>query len=48
MNAIAPGYIETDNIAPIRADAKRNDEILKRITGDHWGKTNELRGELFF
>ncbi|QIW62611.1 2-dehydro-3-deoxy-D-gluconate 5-dehydrogenase KduD [Mycoplasmopsis gallinacea] len=48
VNAIAPGYIETANTAPIRADEKRNAEILSRIPAGHWGKTEELMGTIVF
>lgn len=47
-NAIAPGYIETANTAPIRADEKRNAEILSRIPAGHWAKTEELMGTIVF
>ncbi|MCF6418614.1 2-dehydro-3-deoxy-D-gluconate 5-dehydrogenase KduD [Furfurilactobacillus rossiae] len=43
VNAIAPGYIKTAN-APIRADEKRNAEILGRIAAGHWGEPFELMG----
>lgn len=36
INAIAPGYIATANTAPIRADEKRNAEILGRIPAARW------------
>lgn len=48
INAIAPGYIETANTAPIRADKERNQEILSRIPANHWAKTNELMGAMVF
>lgn len=44
VNAIAPGYIKTANTAPIRADKKRNDEILGRIAAGHWAEPYELMG----
>ncbi|MBP2033872.1 2-deoxy-D-gluconate 3-dehydrogenase [Clostridium algifaecis] len=47
-NAIAPGYIETANTAPIRADKERNQEILSRIPANHWAKTSELMGAMVF
>lgn len=37
VNAIAPGYIESANTAPIRADAERNKSILDRIPANKWG-----------
>lgn len=48
VNAIAPGYIKTSNTAPIRADEKRNKEILDRIPAGHWGEPNELMGVAVF
>ncbi|MGL5055308.1 MAG: 2-dehydro-3-deoxy-D-gluconate 5-dehydrogenase KduD [Fusobacteriaceae bacterium] len=48
INAIAPGYIETANTAPIRADEKRNNEILSRIPAERWGKTSDLVGGAVF
>jgi len=48
INAIAPGYIETNNTAPIRADSKRNDEILARIPASRWGKIEDLVGTAIF
>lgn len=48
INAIAPGYIETANTAPIRADENRNNEILSRIPAGRWGKTSDLMGTVVF
>ncbi|MGL5379485.1 2-dehydro-3-deoxy-D-gluconate 5-dehydrogenase KduD [Clostridium sp.] len=48
INAIAPGYIETANTAPIRADENRNKEILSRIPAERWGKTSDLMGAVVF
>lgn len=48
INAIAPGYIETANTAPIRADEKRNTEILSRIPDGRWGQTSDLVGGAVF
>jgi 2-deoxy-D-gluconate 3-dehydrogenase len=48
VNAIAPGYMETDNTAPLRADTKRNSEILARIPAGRWGKPEELQGAAVF
>ncbi|TCO74547.1 2-dehydro-3-deoxy-D-gluconate 5-dehydrogenase KduD [Marinisporobacter balticus] len=47
-NAIAPGYIKTENTAPIRADEKRNQEILSRIPAGKWGEINDLMGTIVF
>lgn len=48
INAIAPGYIETANTAPIRADEKRNAEILGRIPAARWGKPEDLAAAAVF
>lgn len=48
INAIAPGYIETANTAPIRADEKRNSEILSRIPANRWGQVSDLVGAAIF
>ena len=48
INAIAPGYIETANTAPIRADENRNNEILSRIPCERWGKVQDLMGTVVF
>jgi len=48
VNAIAPGYMETDNTAALRADAKRNAEILARIPAGRWGRPEELQGAVVF
>ena len=48
INAIAPGYIETANTAPIRADESRNAEILSRIPAGRWAKPADLMGVVVF
>ena len=48
VNAIAPGYIESANTAPIRADAERNKSILERIPAEKWGTPYDLMGTVVF
>ncbi|MFB9759239.1 2-dehydro-3-deoxy-D-gluconate 5-dehydrogenase KduD [Ectobacillus funiculus] len=48
INAIAPGYVETANTAPIRADKKRNAEILSRIPANRWATPADLMGAVVF
>ncbi len=48
VNAIAPGYIATNNTAALRADAKRNGEILARIPAGRWGEPDDLAGAAVF
>jgi 2-deoxy-D-gluconate 3-dehydrogenase len=47
-NAIAPGYMATDNTAALRADEKRNAEILARIPTGRWGTPEDLQGAVVF
>ncbi len=48
VNAIAPGYMATDNTAPLRQDAKRSEEILQRIPAGRWGMPADLQGVAVF
>ncbi|WP_105617354.1 2-dehydro-3-deoxy-D-gluconate 5-dehydrogenase KduD [Vallitalea okinawensis] len=48
VNAIAPGYMATDNTAPLRADEKRSAEILGRIPANRWGLPEDLAGPIVF
>ena len=48
VNAIAPGYMITDNTAPLRSDPVRNKAILDRIPAGHWGDPEELQGAVVF
>ncbi len=48
VNAIAPGYMATENTAPIRADAARAESILARIPAGRWGETDDLKGPVVF
>jgi 2-deoxy-D-gluconate 3-dehydrogenase len=48
INAIAPGYMATDNTAPIRADAERSSSILDRIPAGRWGEPADLMGTVVF
>lgn len=48
INAIAPGYVATANTAPIRADEKRNAEILSRIPAGRWADPSDLMGTVVF
>ena len=48
INAIAPGYIETANTEPIRADKNRNNEIISRIPAAKWGQPSDLMGTVVF
>jgi 2-dehydro-3-deoxy-D-gluconate 5-dehydrogenase len=48
VNAIAPGYISTDNTAALRADLERNTAIIARIPAGRWGKPDDLSGAVVF
>jgi 2-deoxy-D-gluconate 3-dehydrogenase len=48
VNAIAPGYFVTDNTSALRADPKRNAEILARIPAGRWGDADDLAGAAVF
>jgi 2-deoxy-D-gluconate 3-dehydrogenase len=48
VNAIAPGYIATDNTAALQADANRNKTILERIPAGRWGNPDDLAGAVVF
>jgi 2-deoxy-D-gluconate 3-dehydrogenase len=48
INAIAPGYMATDNTAQLRADAARNQSILDRIPANRWGEPADLGGTAVF
>jgi 2-dehydro-3-deoxy-D-gluconate 5-dehydrogenase len=48
VNAVAPGYIATENTRPIREDAKRNQSILDRIPEGRWGTPEDVAGGCVF
>lgn len=48
VNAIAPGYMSTNNTAQLRADAERSSEILERIPAGRWGLPSDLMGPVVF
>ncbi|MBN1440438.1 MAG: 2-dehydro-3-deoxy-D-gluconate 5-dehydrogenase KduD [Anaerolineales bacterium] len=48
VNAIAPGYMATENTAPLRADPKRSAAILERIPAGRWGIPDDLKGIAVF
>jgi 2-deoxy-D-gluconate 3-dehydrogenase len=48
VNAIAPGYIATDNTAPLMADPERSPAILARIPAGRWGQPEDLAGVVVF
>ena len=48
VNAIAPGYISTDNTVALRNDPARNKAILERIPAGRWGEPEDLQGMAVF
>jgi 2-dehydro-3-deoxy-D-gluconate 5-dehydrogenase len=48
INAIAPGYIATDNTKPLREDEARNKAIQERIPAGRWGTPEDLMGTVVF
>ncbi|WP_143017392.1 SDR family oxidoreductase [Catalinimonas alkaloidigena] len=48
VNAIAPGYIATDNTAALRDDAERSTSILARIPAGRWGDPDDFKGAAVF
>jgi 2-deoxy-D-gluconate 3-dehydrogenase len=48
VNAIAPGYMATNNTAALRADETRNRQILERIPAGRWGNPDDLAGAAVF
>lgn len=48
VNAIAPGYFETNNTSALRADEARNRDILARIPAGRWGRPSDLAGAAIF
>jgi 2-deoxy-D-gluconate 3-dehydrogenase len=48
INAIAPGYMATDNTTALRADEERSAQILARIPAGRWGTTADLQGAAIF
>jgi 2-dehydro-3-deoxy-D-gluconate 5-dehydrogenase len=48
VNAIAPGYMATDNTAALQADPARNQAILERIPAGRWGDPVDLQGTAVF
>ena len=48
VNAIAPGYMRTDNTRQLRDDAQRTAEITARIPAGRWGEPEDLAGAIVF
>jgi 2-deoxy-D-gluconate 3-dehydrogenase len=48
VNAIAPGYMRTDNTAALQQDETRNRQILERIPAGRWGEPEDLNGAAVF
>lgn len=48
VNAIAPGYISTDNTEALRKDQERSTAILSRIPAGRWGEPDDFKGAIVF
>jgi 2-dehydro-3-deoxy-D-gluconate 5-dehydrogenase len=48
VNAIAPGYMATNNTQALREDVKRNQEILDRIPAGRWGLNDDMMGAVVY
>ncbi|MEM1108955.1 MAG: SDR family NAD(P)-dependent oxidoreductase [Planctomycetota bacterium] len=48
VNAIAPGYISTDNTEALRNDPNRAEQILGRIPANRWGEPEDFKGPVVF
>lgn len=48
VNAIAPGYMATNNTCALREDEERNQAILERIPAGRWGVPKDLQGPVVF
>ncbi|MBN2130999.1 MAG: 2-dehydro-3-deoxy-D-gluconate 5-dehydrogenase KduD [Sedimentisphaerales bacterium] len=48
VNAIAPGYMATENTRPLREDKARNAAILSRIPAGRWGDPEDIQGAVVF
>ena len=48
VNAIAPGYMRTDNTKALQQDETRNRQILERIPAGRWGEPSDLAGPAVF
>ncbi|MGA3202711.1 MAG: SDR family NAD(P)-dependent oxidoreductase [Bryobacteraceae bacterium] len=48
VNALAPGYVETDNTSALRADPHRARAILSRIPANRWGMPDDFKGATVF
>jgi 2-deoxy-D-gluconate 3-dehydrogenase len=48
VNAIAPGYISTDNTEALRNDSVRSQQILARIPAGRWGEPDDFKGPAIF
>ena len=48
MNAIAPGYMATDNTEALRANPERARQIMERIPAGRWGCPDDMAGAVVF
>ena len=48
MNAVAPGYVATDNTAALQQDEARSRELMARVPAGRWGRPEDIAGPVAF
>ena len=48
VNAVAPGYVDTDNTAALKADATRSAALMARVPASRWGAPRDIAGPVLF
>ena len=48
VNAVAPGYVATDNTAALQRDAARSRELMARVPAGRWGRPEDIAGPVVF
>lgn len=48
VNAIAPGYMATNNTAQLRSDSDRSEQIIDRVPAGRWGTPDDMKGAVVY
>lgn len=48
VNAIAPGYMATNNTAQLRSDSDRSEQIIERVPAGRWGTPDDMKGAVVY
>lgn len=48
VNAIAPGYMATNNTAQLRSDSDRSEQIIERVPAGRWGTPEDMKGAVVY